>query len=263
MTRAASCRSRSAKTRPQTSTADDDSTLDEAVQAPTAATRNRVRQDRFCDDGQCVDGCSEDAPCAGDELCCDGMCLDTSADDRNCGSCGNMCSGAVGATGHCEASSCVIECDVGRTDCNDDPSDGCEGAGGCSCTPEESQGCYTSDPATIGVGECAEGSQTCNDFGTAFTTCLGSVTPITEVCDNGLDDDCDGEIDEIEDEDGDGFTNCASDCCDTPNPSCASPELVNPGAVEVDGNGVDDDCDGEIDNVARDGLRPRAGVRLG
>lgn len=31
---------------------------------------------------------------------------------------------------------------------------------------------------------------------------------------------------------------------------CANPGLVNPGAFEVAGNGVDDDCDGAIDNAA-------------
>jgi hypothetical protein len=58
------------------------------------------------------------------------------------------------------------------------------------------------------------------------------------VCANGIDDDCDGTMDEDPDDDGDGFTACGGDCCDEQGPECANPELVNPGAFEVDGNTV-------------------------
>jgi hypothetical protein len=44
------------------------------------------------------------------------------------------------------------------------------------------------------------------------------------------------------DQDGDGWTVGEGDCCDTPG-SCGNPKLVNPGAFEYPGNGVDDDCD--------------------
>lgn len=44
------------------------------------------------------------------------------------------------------------------------------------------------------------------------------------------------------DQDGDGWTPNQGDCCDTTN-VCQKPELVNPGAFEYLGNGVDDDCD--------------------
>jgi len=52
------------------------------------------------------------------------------------------------------------------------------------------------------------------------------------------------------DQDHDGWTACDGDCCDAPG-SCGGvdPALVNPGAFEVVGNGVDDDCDGQTDNV--------------
>ncbi len=59
---------------------------------------------------------------------------------------------------------------------------------------------------------------------------------------NGVDDDCDGQIDEDfddYDDDNDGFSEQAGDCDDT-NPG------IHPGAEEHS-NGVDDDCDGLID----------------
>ncbi|HSG99516.1 MAG TPA: MopE-related protein, partial [candidate division Zixibacteria bacterium] len=95
------------------------------------------------------------------------------------------------------------------------------------------------------------------DAGTSVTTCSGpppgyvtdntdcddsdaSVNPAaTEICD-GLDNDCDGFVDEGFDLDGDGWTTCAGDC----NDAVAS---INPGAPEICGNGIDDDCDGLTD----------------
>ena len=53
-----------------------------------------------------------------------------------------------------------------------------------------------------------------------------------------------------EDLDGDGWTTCEGDCCDAPGAGCIDfPELVNPGAFDVAGNSVDDDCDGATDVV--------------
>jgi hypothetical protein len=45
------------------------------------------------------------------------------------------------------------------------------------------------------------------------------------------------------DQDGDGWTPAQGDCCDVVTANCQKPELVNPGAFEYPGNGIDDDCD--------------------
>ncbi|HEX6846813.1 MAG TPA: MopE-related protein [Chitinophagaceae bacterium] len=82
----------------------------------------------------------------------------------------------------------------------------------------------------------------------------------TELC-NGVDDDCDGQVDEgvtttfYRDLDGDGFGNPAvtQQACSAPagyvvnNTDCNDNNAtIYPGATEVC-NGVDDDCDGQID----------------
>jgi hypothetical protein len=69
------------------------------------------------------------------------------------------------------------------------------------------------------------------------------VLPVNEICANGVDDNCNGQVDESVDLDGDGWGTCDGDCCDRPGACSSTPELVNPGAFEVPGNGVDDDCD--------------------
>jgi hypothetical protein len=60
------------------------------------------------------------------------------------------------------------------------------------------------------------------------------------------------------DNDGDGWTVNEGDCCDTTG-NCGTPELVNPGAFEYLGNGVDDDCDAStLDNVVPADCAPPA-----
>ncbi|MBK6754118.1 MAG: putative metal-binding motif-containing protein [Flavobacteriales bacterium] len=60
---------------------------------------------------------------------------------------------------------------------------------------------------------------------------------------DGIDNDCDGEVDEVQcnDVDGDGTTDCQGDCNDN-EPS------VFPGAAELCGDGLDNDCNGTIDD---------------
>jgi hypothetical protein len=176
---------------------------------------------------------------------------DGTADDGASGDSDDGDSGASGSGGGGETSG--TDGDGGTGDDTSGSGEGTGSTGGDSttCTPGETRDCYYGPPGTEGVGICQGGTETCNAQGTGWGPCDGEVQPAPEgeICDNGLNDDCDADgVDEDPDADGDGYTVCEGDCCDEIGPDCLDPELVNPGAFEVDGNQVDDDCDGTEDN---------------
>ena len=116
--------------------------------------------------------------------------------------------------------------------------------------------------ATVSQQACSKpsgyvaNSSDCNDSNAA-------VHPgAAEAC-NGIDDDCDGQVDEAvgslwyQDADGDGYGNAtvSQQACSKPSGYVAdssdcndSNAAVHPGAAEVC-NGIDDDCDGQIDEA--------------
>ncbi|MBU1348808.1 hypothetical protein KJ781_01935 [Patescibacteria group bacterium] len=81
------------------------------------------------------------------------------------------------------------ECGNGMDDDCDDEIDE-----GCGCTPGDTELCYTGTDMTRNVGQCDDGIMTCGSHGT-WGSCVEAVTPAGETC-NGLDDDCDGSVDE-------------------------------------------------------------------
>ena len=109
------------------------------------------------------------------------------------------------------------------------------------------------DDCEVGVGECAaSGVVVCAADGGAAVCSVSAGQPVDEVC-NGLDDDCDGELDEDFDDLGSACTVGLGVCARSGNVACADDgasavcdvEAGEPG-VEVC-NGLDDDCDGAID----------------
>ncbi len=115
------------------------------------------------------------------------------------------------------------------------------------CDPDQ-----LGQPCVSGVGACARsGTWSCLQ---AEQTCSGGQgDPLPEVC-NGIDDDCDGNVDDSVLDAGEacigGFGVCRGEgtrVCADGGPVCQPSNPVDAGA-EICGNGIDEDCDGLADD---------------
>jgi hypothetical protein len=180
--------------------------------------------------------CEQTADCAAGLVCTGGVCaqppttcantvLDPGETDVDCG--GPNCPQCA------NGKSCTSS-----TDCQS----GVCSAGVCqstSCQPGHQVPCYPGSVSTEGIGICHAGTQTCKSDGSGYSACVGSVTPVTEVC-NGFDDDCNGVIDDnvtdawVGTRVGNGTLRCVggsrTEVCDSGYVTCAS-------GCECQGNG--------------------------
>ena len=149
------------------------------------------------------------------------------------------CSSACGAgSERCEAGMWV-ECSappVAAEQCNA-LDDNCNGQidEGCDCLDGERQECGSD------VGRCGRGVQICR--GDQWGECEGEIVAQAETC-NGLDDDCDGQVDE------DLLAQDCSSACGSGEIACVAGQWTecNARPVGVEScNGADDDCDSRID----------------
>ena len=200
----------------------------------------------ICHNGSCID-CTNKTPCD------DGICYDTQNDPKNCGGCGIVCPANIA----CKEGKCA-SCLPDYIDCDGNPDNGCEKTtADCACKNGEEKTCYFGPAGTEGKGACKAGKMTCTN--NKWSACIGMVVPVTDfkcrekessAAKNDLN--CDGKVDGTEDSDGDGYTICKGDCCDSKEqcPTVSDTSKVRPGFYEVAGNKIDDNCNGQVDEGA-------------
>ena len=256
--------------------------------------------------GNVNDGCEYLCTPTGSELCndrdddCDGKVyegFDLQTDVANCGACANACI-FQNAAASCVDGTCEMgDCRPGFSDLDDDPSNGCElrcsptgaelcdgvdndcdgkvdegfdlqtdarncGSCGVACDFANATGACVD--GVCGIGSCANGFVDLDQDPT--TGCEYKCTPTSSVdaCD-GIDNDCDGAFDEDSPGAG-GPCGSTEGACEAGVIACAKGALVclnARGATPETCNGIDDDCDGRVDESTPSAPLPGTGGRCG
>lgn len=209
-----------------------------------------------CTNGKVNDSCVPGSPIAADDATCDAADDDCDGKiDENYPSVPSSCGpGACAATGSIECvngqivDGCQAMAPVSPTDttCNN-VDDNCNG------TIDEG---FTPSATMCGLGVCARTGTTSCSAGMILDSCTpGARTMSADTSCNRMDDDCDGRVDEqyVPTASSCGLGVCAA----TGTKRCDNGAVVDsctPGSprssvddAAVPGNGLDDDCDGKVD----------------
>ncbi len=193
---------------------------------------------QVCASGQCG------LFCTGGTTKCGAKCVDKTNDPKNCGACGTACAAGDG----CFNGQCGF-CGPGLTQCGQtcknlqtDPTN----CGMCATVCDAGKVCFQGGCADSCGGGLTACGQTCIDTANDPKNCgaCGTACAQGESCAAGACQACNPATTDC---DGDGWLVADGDCCDKPGLCGAQPELVNPGALEVVGNGLDDNCNGKTD----------------
>jgi hypothetical protein len=202
-----------------------------------------------CVGGVVQNSCTAGTPAASDATCngvddnCNG-----STDEGYVASATNCGVGACASTG---MTSCVAgheqnSCMAGTPAANDATCNGVDD----NCNGSTDEG-YVAMMTMCGVGACANTGMTSCVGGQELNSCMAGMPAGNDANCNGVDDNCNGAVDE-------GFvammTNCgAGACASTGMTSCVGGMLQDschagtPGASDTTCDGVDDNCNGSID----------------
>ncbi|MDW8361883.1 MAG: MopE-related protein [Myxococcales bacterium] len=222
-------------------------------------------------DGNPETGCEYACTPMGAERCngvdddCDGDVdegYDLSSDPEHCGRCNQRCAFAR-AVGRCTDGVCGLAgCEDGFVDLDGNPLTGCEYAcvpagdvDACNGRDDDCDGDRDDEDPAAGmpcgraIGECRPGVTVCQ---LGALVCVGDREPTPEVC-NGRDDDCNGAVDDGP-MPGVGVRCGETDegACEYGTTQCVAGSIrcggTYVGATAELCNGVDDDCDGAVDD---------------
>jgi hypothetical protein len=190
--------------------------------------------------GECKVTCTAKAEeCNGLDDDCNGKTDDDGKGNQMSASC--TASNGLTGTKYCSAGvwgPCASDCTPQAEECDGKDND-CDGK-----TDEDDKGeplvtTCTASNNIAGSKICANGK---------WGDCKSNCSPKAEEC-NGVDDDCDGKIDE--DDTGKPLSRGCTNKCGNGTEVCASGAFANctaPQPKTEECNGLDDDCDGKVDN---------------